>query len=276
MPLRELAEIRYVRGPQMIRSEDTFLVSYVIFDAKEGVAELAAVEAARVAIEGAIGAGTLDLPQGVSYRIAGAYENQVRATRRLSLVLPLALVVIVLLLYLHFRSLATTMMVFSGVLVAWAGGFVLLWLYGQPWFLDVELFGQDLRALFQVGPINLSVAVWVGFLALFGIATDDGVVMATRLRQVFAERAPRNVDEVREATLEAGRLRVRACLMTSATTILALLPVLTSSGRGADVMVPMAIPAFGGMCVALLSLFVVPLLYASLHEWRLRFGLGAE
>ena len=79
---------------------------------------------------------------------------------------------------------------FSGVFVSWAGGFILIWLYGQPWFLNFPLFGVNLRELFQVHPVNLSVAVWVGFLALFGVATDDGVLQATYLNEVFARKRP--------------------------------------------------------------------------------------
>ena len=127
-----------------------------------------------------------------------------------------------------------------------------------------------MRNLFQIHTINLSVAVWVGFLALFGIATDDGVVMGTYLEQAFRENNPKNRNEIRAATLEAASRRIRPCLMTSATTILALLPVLTSTGRGSDVMVPMAIPSFGGMLVVLVSTFVVPILYCAIEERRCR------
>jgi copper/silver efflux system protein len=122
--------------------------------------------------------------------------------------------------------------------------------------------------LFQVQPFNLSVAVWVGFLALFGIATDDGVIMTTYLDQSFTQKRPATVAEIRNATLEAGMRRIRPCLMTVATTILALIPVLTSKGRGSDIMVPMAIPSFGGMTVAIITVFVVPVLYCALYEWR--------
>lgn len=146
----------------------------------------------------------------------------------------------------------------------------MLWLYAQPWFMDASPFGIDLRELFQIRPFNLSVAVWVGFLALFGIATDDGVVMATRIEQSFAEKDPTTIDEVRASVVNGATLRIRAALMTSATTILALLPVLTSTGRGADIMVPMAIPTFGGMAVALITLFVVPVLYSWHAEWTMR------
>src|SRR5690606_38220647 len=122
------------------------------------------------------------LPAGVSYEFAGTYQNQQRAARTLALVLPLALVLIFLTIYMQFRSAAVTSLIFTGVFVAWSGGFVLIWLYGQPWFLNFDVFGMPMRELFQVGPINLSVAVWVGFLALFGIATDDGVIMATYIQ----------------------------------------------------------------------------------------------
>ena len=147
---------------------------------------------------------------------------------------------------------------------------MLIWFYGQPWFLNFSVFGTNMAELFHVGPINMSVAVWVGFLALFGIATDDGVVMATRLKQSMRERKPTTKVEIREAIVEGGCLRIRACLMTSATTILALLPVLTATGRGADLMVPMAIPVFGGMLVALITLFVVPVLYCAIAQWQLK------
>ena len=89
--------------------------------------------------------------------------------------------IIFVILYLQFNSVATTALVFSGIAVAWSGGFIMIWLYAQPWFLDFSLFGTSMRELFQVHPFNLSVAIWVGFLALFGIASDDGVVMATTL-----------------------------------------------------------------------------------------------
>lgn len=127
-----------------------------------------------------------------------------------------------------------------------------------------------MRELFNIGPVNLSVAVWVGFIALFGIASDNGVVMATYLDQSFGARRTDDVQAIREATVIAAKRRLRPCLMTAATTILALVPVLSSSGRGSDVMVPMAIPSFGGMLVVLISLFVVPVSYAAVAEWRLR------
>jgi Cu(I)/Ag(I) efflux system membrane protein CusA/SilA len=185
-------------------------------------------------------------------------------------VVPLALAIIFLILYLQFKSVSTSLMVFSGIAVAFAGGFILIGLYSQTWFLNFSFFGENLRELFQIGPVNLSVAVWVGFIALFGIATDDGVLMATYLTQSFKGRAPKDVQEIRSKVIEAGERRIRPCLMTTATTLLALLPILTSTGKGSDIMIPMAIPSFGGMLIALITLFIVPVLYSYRQEWQLK------
>jgi len=276
IPLGQLADIRYVRGPQVIKSEDTFLIGYVLFDKKPGYAEVDVVEHAAAYLKYKVETGELEIPGGVSYVFAGSYENQQRAQRTLAWVLPLALFIIFMILYLQFKSAAKTWLVFSGIVVAWSGGFLMIWLYGQAWFLDFSLFGVGMRDLFQVHPLNLSVAVWVGFLALFGIATDDGVIMTTYLNQKFAERKPGSVEEIREATVQAGLRRVRPCLMTTATTVLALIPVLTSTGRGSDVMVPMAIPSFGGMLIVAISIFVVPVLYSSLKEFQLNTGWSGK
>jgi Cu(I)/Ag(I) efflux system membrane protein CusA/SilA len=272
IPITELAEIRYVRGPQVIKSEDTFLVGYVVFDMKPGYAEVDVVEQCQAYLQSKIDSGEFSLPRGVSYKFAGSYENQLRAAKTLAIILPLALFVIFMIIYFQFKSVSTTLLVFSGIFVAWCGGFLLIWLYGQPWFLNFSLFGVEMRTLFQIHTINMSVAVWVGFLALFGIATDNGVIQSTYLDQVFRERKPTTRDDVRNATVEAAERRVRPCLMTSATTILALIPVLTSVGRGSDVMVPMAIPSFGGMLVVLISIFVVPVLYCWIEEIKLQTG----
>jgi Cu(I)/Ag(I) efflux system membrane protein CusA/SilA len=239
-----------------------------VFDKKQQYGEIETIEAAKRFLDTKRKRGELVLPAGVSYHFSGTYESQIRATKRLTIVLPLALVLIFLLLYLQFRSTWTTGFIFAGILVAWAGGFLLLWLYGQPWFLNVSFLGHSLRDVFHIQPFALSVSVWVGFIALFGIATDDGVVMATYLDQSFEQTPPDSIQGIRDATVEAGKRRIRPCLMTTATTLLALLPVLTSSGRGADIMIPMAIPSFGGMAIELLTLFVVPVLYCWRKEWQ--------
>ena len=272
IPLGQLAKINYVRGPQVIKNEDTFLVGYVLFDKKPGYAEVDVVEEAQRYLQAKIDHGELILPPGISYTFAGSYENQLRAQKTLALVLPLALFIIFIILYFQFRSIPTALLVFSGIAVAWAGGFIMIWLYGQGWFMNFSFLGANMRELFQMKPINLSVAIWVGFLALFGIASDNGVVIATYLNQSFADRPIETIGDIRQAAIEGAQRRLRPCLMTSATTILALLPVLTSTGRGADIMVPMAIPSFGGMLVVLISVFLVPLLYSVNREFQYHTG----
>lgn len=266
VPLEELAKLEYVQGPQVIKSENTFQVGYVIFDKEEGYSEVDIVERAQEYITGKIERKELKIPAGVSYKFTGNYENQIRAEKRLGIVIPVVLLIIFLILYFQFRSIATTLMVFSGISVSFAGGFIMIWLYGQDWFLNFSVFDVNLQELFQVHPVYLSVAVWVGFIALFGIATDDGVIMASYLDQVFTKNQPESISEIRKSIIEAGKKRVRPCLMTTATTLLALLPILTSTGRGSDVMIPMAIPAFGGMTIELITLFVVPVLYSMWKE----------
>jgi len=271
IPLVELTNIGklnevYNRGPQAIKSEDTFLVGYVLFDKKRGFAEVDVVEQCAQFLEEKIAANELVIPEGVSYSFAGTYQSQVRAQKTLRLVIPLALFIIFMILYFHFKSTITSLMVFSGIAVAWAGGFLMIWFYAQPWFLNFSFFGVNLRQLFQMHPINLSVAIWVGFLALFGIASDDGVVMCTYLEQTFGGARGENLADIREKVIKAGTRRVRPCLMTTATTILALMPVLTSTGRGSDIMVPMAIPVFGGMTIEILTMLVVPVLYSLKKE----------
>ncbi len=266
IPIAELAEIRYVRGPQMIKSEDTFLIGYVVFDKKPGYAEVDVVEQTQAFLQQKIKDGELNIAAGVSYEFAGSYENQIRASKTLAIVLPFALFLIFMLIYMQFRSVSTTFLIFTGVFVAWSGGFLMIWMYGQPWFMNFSLFDVPIRELFQMDVINMSVAVWVGFLALFGIATDDGVVMGTYLVQLFREKPPQNTEQIRDRVVEAGTRRVRACLMTTATTILALLPIFTSTGRGSEIMVPMAIPSFGGMFIAVMTMLVVPVLFCYIKE----------
>lgn len=266
IPLGDLAEVQYVQGPQVIKSEDTFLLSYVIFDKETDVAEVDVVENAQDLINEKIASGEFVVPPGVSYKFAGNYENQLRAAKTLSIVIPISLLAIFLLLYFQFGNFQTTLMAFSGVFVALSGGFVLLWLYNQAWFLDFNLFGENMREVFQIGPINLSVAVWVGFIALFGVATDDGVLMGTYLKQVFAEERTTDKASIRRAVVIAGSKRVRPAVMTTATTLIALMPILTSTGKGSDIMIPMAIPTFGGMLFQTITMFVVPVLYSMWQE----------
>lgn len=281
--LGDVADLVYKKGPQVLKSENTFLQSTVIFEGAPGLSEGDVVGRLKQLIDAKRTAGTLALGPGVQLAFAGNFEHQARSEARLRLLVPLALLAIFLVLQLTFRSTFTALSIFSGVATAASGGFMLLWLFGQPWFLDMTLFGENLRALLHVQPVHLSVAVWVGMIAVLGIATDDGVVMATTLRQKLAEARAADGSTgpgatgavsraaIRAAVHAAGTQRLRACLMTTATTLLALLPVLTATGRGADVMLPMALPSIGGMLIALITLFVVPVLTA----WRAERALRA-
>jgi Cu(I)/Ag(I) efflux system membrane protein CusA/SilA len=270
IPLSELTTIRYEQGPQVIKSEDTFLVGYVLFDKIDGFAEVDVVENAQALFQQKIDSGELIVPKGISYKFTGTYENQLRAEKTLSVVVPLALAIIFLILYFQFKSVTTSLMVFTGITVAFAGGFIMIWLYGQDWFFNFSFLGENMRDLFNMKTINLSVAVWVGFIALFGIATDDGVVMATYLTQTFEREKPSDKKSIRASALHAAEKRIRPCLMTTVTTILALLPVLTSTGKGSDIMIPMAIPIFGGMVIDITSYFIVPVLYSWREEFKLK------
>jgi Cu(I)/Ag(I) efflux system membrane protein CusA/SilA len=266
IPLGEIADIDYTRGAQMIRSENTFLTGYVIFDKTESKAEVDVVQEADKILKEKLKSGSITLPAGVTYKFAGNYEHQLRATKRLAIVVPLSLIMILLLLFLQFRTITASFIHFSGVFVAFSGGFIMLWLYGQEWFMNFSVSGINLRDMFQMHPINLSVAVWVGFIALFGIATNDGVIMGTYIHQIFEDKKPTTVHDVREAVVLAGKKRVRPAMMTTAVAVIALLPVLSSTGKGADIMVPMAIPAFGGMIIQVMTIFVVPLFQSMWRE----------
>ena len=268
--LGEIADIRYTRGAQMIRSENTFLTGYVIFDKIEGPSETDVVEEAKRVIESKIHSGELQLPAGTTYKFAGNYEHQVRAAKKLAVVIPVSLLIILLLLYFQFKTMVASLIHFSGVFVAFAGGFIMLWLYGQDWFFNFSVVGVPLRSLFQMHAIHLSVAVWVGFLALFGIAANDGVIMGTYIHQVFEKQKPSTAEGVRRAVLEAGKKRVRPAMMTAAVAVIALLPVLSAAGKGADIMVPMAIPVFGGMIIQLMTIFVVPVLQSAWREYAVQ------
>ncbi len=276
IPLGEVVDIEFEKGPMNIKSENTFLTGYVLFDKTDDYSEVEAVKQAGRFIQNRIEEGKLKVPAGVSFKFAGNYENSVRAQKQLSILIPIVLGIIFLILYFQFRSIPTTLMVFSGVAMAFAGGFLMIWLYDQSWFLNFDLMGVNLRELFQVHTINLSVAVWVGFIALFGIATDDGVLMGTYLHQQFDQNKPKTREQIRKTVIEGSLKRVRPAVMTTATTLLALLPVLSSSGKGSDIMIPMAIPAFGGMTVAMITMFIVPVLFSWYRELNLKNHIKTE
>ena len=267
IPLGQLADINFETGPMNIRSENTFLSANVTFDGQDGYAPIEVVENVRDHLQDRIEEGALAVPEGISYEFEGEYQQQQRMAERMMVVVPITLLIIFLIMFLQFRSTPVTMILFSCIALLWAGGFIMLWLYGQDWFMDFSVLGMEFREMFQMGTINLSVAVWVGFLALFGIAVDTGVVLATHLEQLFERREPESLRGIAETAIEAGANRVRMCLMITGVTLLALLPIFTSPGKGSEIMVPMAVPMLGGMFVNLLTLLMVPLLYVMWREW---------
>ncbi len=273
VPITQVTTLKYVSGPQVIKSEDGFLIGYVLFDKQKDYAEVEVVNNAKEYLEKKEQTGELVRPLGTDYAFAGNYENQVRSKKRLSILIPLCFVVIFLIIYFKFGKITVTTIIFMAIPVTLSGGFILLWLYSQPWFLDFSILGMNLREMFHIQTYNLSVAVWVGFIAVFGIASDDAVVTATYLEQEFKNRKINSPLDIRIATIEAGAKRIRPCLMTTATTILALIPILMSSGRGSDVMIPMALPSVGGMFLELITLFVVPVCYCGLKEMAWKFTL---
>ncbi|MCP4376682.1 MAG: efflux RND transporter permease subunit, partial [bacterium] len=228
IPLGQLVKIRFEPGPMRIKREKGFMVAYVIFSPQSDMGEVDVIRETRQFLDGCIADGRLKMPAGMTleYNVAGkTVKEYTTQQQRLYVIMAGALFAIFMILYLQFRSASTTFMVFTGIFVAWSGGFLMLWLYGSDWFLNFDVFGVNLREMFHMHPIKMSVAIWVGFLALFGIASDDGVVMATYLKQTFDRDKPADIEAIRAATIHAGARRVRPCLMTTATTILALIPV---------------------------------------------------
>jgi Cu(I)/Ag(I) efflux system membrane protein CusA/SilA len=167
----------------------------------------------------------------------------------MTILVPVCLFIMFVMLYLGFKRWWIAPIVFVSILVAAAGGFVMLALWG----------------------VNLSIAVWVGFLVLFGVVDDDGVILSTYLESIFDQTTFGSIEELRGAVVQAGVRRIRASLMTISTTVFGLLPIFWASGRGSDIMQPMAIPSVGGMVVAaLVGTFIAPCLFCAVEErkWK--------
>jgi Cu(I)/Ag(I) efflux system membrane protein CusA/SilA len=245
VPLAQLADIQTVLGPQEIKGEQGLLVGYVTMNTRDRD-EVSVVQDAEALLQQAVRDGRLEVPPGYYWEWSGQFENQVRATARMRILIPITLGIMFIMLYLGFTRRWIAPVIFFGVMVSASGGFILLGLWGA----------------------NLSVAVWVGFLVLFGVVDDDGVVMATYLEGVFKDRSFSSLQEIREAVLDAGLKRIRPCLMTTATTVIGLLPIFWATGRGSDVMKPMAIPSMGGMAISLITLFIVPCVFCAVEEWK--------
>lgn len=245
IPMVQLASIKVVTGPQEIKGEKGLLAGYVTMNTRDRD-EISVVEDAEAELQLALREGHLKLPSGYYWEWSGQFENQQRAAKRMNILVPTCLFIMFVMLYMGFKRWWIAPIIYFGVLVSAAGGFILLALWGA----------------------NLSVAVWVGFLVLFGVVDDDGVVMSTYLEDTFDAATFKSAQEIRSAVLQAGLKRIRPCLMTTATTILGLMPIFLTSGRGSDVMQPMAIPSVGGMTVQLITLFIVPCMFCAVEEWK--------
>ena len=271
IPLSQLVEVSSTFGPMSLRREGAAFVSYVTLSPRAVDAQTA-VERAQSILDRAIIDGRVVVPTGSQLRWTGTYERALEARQRLALVIPAVLFINFVLVYLHFRRVGLSLLVFAAIPVAMAGGFLML-----EWWPEIHdlLYGLGiLDRGFGGEAMYLTVAVWVGFIALFGIAVDDGIVMGTYLRQSF-DRPLRSYAEIEERVVEAGLRRIRPCLMTTATTLVAMLPILLATGRGADLAVPMAVPLFGGMMAELVSLFVVPTGFCAIEQWRWRRAAAA-
>ncbi len=247
VPLQVLAKMKTTWGPGMISSEDARLVAHIAFAPSGMAGDLETIEAIEADLRNAQSAGSLLLPAGYSLLPVGSFQNQIEANRRLMVIMPIVILLDLLIIYLNFRNLPLTLIIFSQIPIAVFGGMIGLGLY----------------------EVEMNTAIWIGLIALIGIAEDDGVVIATYMEQLFAKQPMRTVNDLRNATIEAGKRRIRPCLMTAFTTFAALLPVMLATGRGSDVARAMALPVFFGMFIELVSLFVVPVLYCGYMEAKL-------
>jgi Cu(I)/Ag(I) efflux system membrane protein CusA/SilA len=252
IPLAEVARIEHARGPAMISSENGLLLATVLLNV-QGRDVGGFVEEARSTV-----AQEVALPAGYYVGWSGRWENQERARARLQVVLPIVLLVIFVLLYFTYHSVLEAAHVLLAVPFALTGGIYLLWLLGY----------------------NVSVAVWVGFIALFGTAVQTGVVMVIYLEEAV-DRKRRELEgtltraNLRDAVIEGALLRLRPKVMTVSTVIAALLPIMWSTRVGAEVMKPLAAPVLGGMVSSLLHVLIVtPVIFFWIHERRL--GLQHE
>jgi Cu(I)/Ag(I) efflux system membrane protein CusA/SilA len=265
IPIGQVAKIRFTVGPQELKSENGLLVGYVTLNTRDRD-EVSVVEEAERLLQtekrksdeliaaGRHAEATLVVPAGYYWKWSGQFENQQRAARRLLWLVPLVLLSMFVLIYLGLGRWWLAFIVFFGIIVSASGGFLMLYLWG----------------------VNLSVAVWVGFIALFGVVDDSSVVMLDFLERAFGQQSPATIAEIRQIVLDAGLKRVRPLLMSTATTVVGLMPVFLTHGRGSDLMQPMAIPSVGGMALQLITLFIAPCMYCAVKEWQLRRALGRQ
>ena len=249
VPLGQLAEISMTTGPAMIRDEDGQLAGYVYVDtATNDIGGY--VDQAKAAL-----ASRLTLPAGYSLAWTGQYEFQVRARERLKILIPIVFFAIFMLLYLTFKSISEAAIVILSVVYAMTGGVVLQWLLGY----------------------NFSVAVWVGYIALYGVAVQTGVIMVVYLHEALDKRLHRGGTlterDILEATIDGSVLRLRPKLMTVTVVMASLVPIMWSAGVGSDVMKPIATPIIGGMITSTIHVLInTPVMFYVMKVRALRKG----
>jgi Cu(I)/Ag(I) efflux system membrane protein CusA/SilA len=249
IPISEVAKISFSRGPAMIRDEDGQLTGYVYIDLNTADYGGFVDQASKMLRQ------KLQLPAGYSYQWSGEYEFQLRAKERMKIILPVVFLVIFLLLYMVFHNLTEAMVLIFPTFYAMTGGLILQWLLGY----------------------NFSVAVWVGYIALFGIAVETGVVMVVYLHESLDKRIasgrPLTEADIHEAAIEGAVHRLRPKLMTVCAVLASLIPILWASGIGSDVMKPIAAPMVGGMITSTIHvLILVPVFFVLMKERSLRRG----
>jgi Cu(I)/Ag(I) efflux system membrane protein CusA/SilA len=261
IPIAQVANIRYTVGPQELKSENGLLVGYVTMNTRDRD-EVSVVEDAEALLQREkqrsdelIAAGRADeaaliVPAGYYWEWGGQFESHRRAMDRLSWLVPLVLLTMFIMIYMGLGRWWMALIVFFGIMVSASGGFIMLYFWNA----------------------NVSVAVWVGFIALFGVVDDAAVVMLDFLQERFKQIRPRSLKEIRETIIDASLQRFRPMLMSTATTVIGLMPVLLVTGRGSDVMRPMAIPSIGGMTVQVITLFIAPCLFCLVMEWEFKRG----
>jgi Cu(I)/Ag(I) efflux system membrane protein CusA/SilA len=249
VPLKSVAQLSFSRGPAMIRDEGGQLTGYVFVDLKTDDYGSYVNQANKLLNR------ELTLPTGFSYQWSGEYEFQLRARQRLKIILPVVFFAIFMLLYMIFRSVTEALVLIFPTLYAMSGGLLLQWLLGY----------------------NFSVAVWVGYIALFGIAVETGVVMVVYLHEALDRRIRTAVnlsaEEIERATIEGAVQRLRPKLMTVTAVLASLAPILWESGIGSDVMKPIAAPLVGGMITSTIHvLILVPVFFVMMKERALQKG----
>jgi Cu(I)/Ag(I) efflux system membrane protein CusA/SilA len=250
IPLAQLVKFKKVPGPAMILSENTMPYARVfvsVDQSKIGLVDF--VGNAQRKVQEEIEKGRLKMPPGYFISWSGQFEAEMESRKRLMPSMALALTVILILLYLAFKNVKVLGILTAVLPISLMGGIILLFLL----------------------QFRFSTAVWVGFIALFGVATDNAVVLLSTLENLFKEKLPKTVQEIRNTVIDAALLRVRPAMMTTMTTIIALMPVMFATGSGSEIMRPMAAPTVGGLVTATLAnLILVPVLYCWIKEREIK------